>query len=97
MNELADLKFNCVNEHCKESNYYHKAIAHLTSCEQLLLPCTLGCGLGILGADMEYHIKKQCVNMVEICPDCEEPRCIKLETKPHNCLETLKEKLAEAR
>ena len=35
--------------------------------------------------------------MVEICPDCEEPRCIKKETKPHNCVETLKESLAEAR
>lgn len=35
--------------------------------------------------------------MVEICPDCEEPRCIKKETKPHVCMETLKEKLAEAR
>jgi len=50
--------------------------------------------LGILGADMEYHVKKQCENMVEICPDCEEPRNIKKETKPHNCMETLKESLS---
>jgi len=35
--------------------------------------------------------------MVEICPDCEEPRNIKKETKPHNCIETLKESLQQAR
>lgn len=35
--------------------------------------------------------------MIEICPDCEEPRNPKKETKPHNCLETLKEALRQSR
>ena len=84
--ELSDLKFKCINEHCNESNNYHKAVHHMSNCQQLLLPCTLGCGLGILGADMEYHIKVQCENMEEICTKCGEIRNIKKETEPHNCV-----------
>lgn len=60
MNELQDLRLKCPHQACAEVNVYTEAIKHLGNCSQVMIRCTQGCGLGILGRDMEYHIKKQC-------------------------------------
>lgn len=69
--ELNDMAFKCRNEHCKLSHKYSEAIFHLSNCELLLQPCSLGCGLGILGADMEYHTQNDCHNVEVICDKCD--------------------------
>ena len=68
---------------------YGEAIEHVKKCDYLVQPCRLGCGLGILGQDMEYHCKKQCENIEIVCPVCEEwykPTLLKKENIEHDCI-----------
>ena len=96
MNELHELLFKCQNHGCGQQNTYQAAISHFKRCEQLMQPCRLGCGMGVLGKDMDYHCTKQCENFQLTCDKCDEaykPR----EQEQHDCVSTLKAKLAEAR
>lgn len=45
---------------------------HFQECEHQFLPCSQGCGLGILGCDMEYHCMKQCKYFKVECENCGE-------------------------
>ena len=63
-------------------------------------PCILGCGLGLLGSDMDYHTKRQCLNAETKCPVCEEMYKhlqLKKDGKEHDCVQHLKQALSEAR
>jgi len=97
MNELSEQIFRCLNDNCEKISLYSEAISHLKECDMLMKPCTEGCGLGLLGKDMEYHIKRQCKNLKETCPYCEEDFFPRQITEPHDCVKLLKANLKEAR
>ena len=62
-------------------------------------PCPLGCGLGILGSDIPFHLEKQCSLAKVECESCSEDIYVnrKDAKESHNCLKTLKEQLKLAR
>lgn len=55
--DLKNLEFKCENAGCESVNCYQKAIEHKNLCETVMQACPQGCGLGILGKDIEFHIK----------------------------------------
>lgn len=94
--DLLSLKFKCNNNQCSSVNTYEAALGHLETCNSLMQPCTQGCGLGILGSDMPFHVAKQCSMAGEICKNCEEMRFTNRKDE-HDCIKTLKENLKKAR
>lgn len=83
---------------CKEVHCYEQAMAHFDKCEFILQPCRQGCGLGILGKDMDFHCDKQCSEKKIICETCEEaiyPN--RVGEAPHDCMSVMKKNLKEAR
>lgn len=63
-------------------------------------PCRQGCGLGLLGRDMDYHCQNDCVKLEKECPRCEEKYYPKEDEKlgrTHDCIQLLKERLSQER
>lgn len=91
------MKFKCKNPNCDKINKYGDALKHINTCDYQLQACPQGCGMGILGQDLQYH-KMECPNTKYMCKECDEevfPN--KPQESVHNCVQTLKKLLAEER
>jgi hypothetical protein len=69
-------------------------LEHLKECENIIKPCVKGCGLAILGKNMQKHIDEECQKTAHICKVCEEE---KIGGQEHDCIKTLKQKLKAVR
>lgn len=101
--ELMLLRFKCGLGDCDFEGTYEEAMAHKFTCKNQFQQCVQGCGLGIMGKDMEYHCLKQCKLFKIECEICEEasypndPERGGLGIDGHDCVQVLKRKLKEAR
>ena len=94
--DLQEMKFKCSNESCESIDCYKEAINHITKCDRVIQPCRLGCGLGLLGKDMEFHCDTQCSEKKTVCETCEENIHVN-RAGAHDCMATMKKNLEEAR
>jgi len=82
---------------------YDETLKHMKECPYQFQQCTQGCGLGIIGKDMEYHCMKQCKLFKITCDNCEEasyPNDTERGGKGldgHDCIQVLKANLKAAR
>ena len=101
--DLLGLKFKCSLPECTFTGTYEQALNHFKECEHQFLPCRQGCGLGIVGKDMDYHCMKQCKYFKITCENCEEevypndPERGGKGIEGHDCVQVLKTNLKAAR
>lgn len=101
--DLLALVFKCTLPGCDFIGKYEEMLAHKANCDFQFQQCTQGCGLGIIGKDMEYHCMKQCKLFKVTCDNCEEasypndPERGGKGLDGHDCIQVLKANLKAAR
>lgn len=70
--DLLSLQFKCGLPECDFKGAYQAAMDHKKTCAFQYQQCPQGCGLGVMGKDMEYHCLKQCKLFKMECENCGE-------------------------